>query len=137
MYECFLSTTDKINYSKPILKEYTFCATPSPLFLIRPFIKDLEKKNKICFVNQSKIITLLKRHQQKRRIICPTDKQDKKWIDIAIATKSRFLFFNPVFNTSLPILPNPFTPTFTTIFSSLEYLKIFISCLTCSKDYIN
>jgi len=91
MYECFLSTTDKINYSKPILKEYTFCATPSPLFLIRPFIKDLEKKNKICFVNQSKIITLLKRHQQKRRIICPTDKQDKKWIDIAIATKSRFI----------------------------------------------
>lgn len=89
-FECILSNTDVIVVTKEILKEYSGRAYSSRLIL-QSFLRRLEHKGKIRKIGRSYVESKIRRHQNVRRINYPSHNRDKKWINIIIAVRGKYI----------------------------------------------
>lgn len=88
--DCILVTTDVIAITKKIIKEYEGRAK-GVLFFLQSFLQKLEHEGKLKYFDSSFIESAVRRHENVRRINYPTHNKDRKWVRIAIATKSKYI----------------------------------------------
>jgi len=88
--DCILITTDVIAITKKILKEYEGSAK-GVLFFLQSFLQKLEHEGKLKYFNRRFVESAVRRHENVRRINYPTHNKDRKWVRVAIATKSKYI----------------------------------------------
>jgi len=88
--DCFEQTRDIIILSNAILKEYESIAK-SRILLIRAFLSDLQDRNKLKIINQSRIDAKYKLNTRKRHPSMPRDTSDNKFVTTAIACESQLI----------------------------------------------
>ena len=87
---CIMSNADIIAVTKEILNEYSGRAYSGTLILLS-FLKRLEQEGKIRKFGRSLVRARIKRHQNVRRINYPSHPKDKKWIEIIIAVRGKYI----------------------------------------------
>jgi len=108
--------------TKEIIKEYIGVKVPSKLFLVKAFVQKLETIKKLIIKNRSYVKARVKRLENVKTFHYPTDNGDRKFVEVAIATKARYLISNDP--DILDLLPNRYNGEQTDNITPSRYVEI-------------